>query len=112
MDFPNVILPGNGSQYVSQTMGDFTEMLSIAESFSSIYHAASNGIIERFHKCLKHMLYKMTSDFPNDWDKYLPAVFFAFNETHHRVTGHFSHELFSHEPFRYHCCVTCGYDLT
>lgn len=39
------------------------------------------------------MLSKVASEFPNDWDKYLPAVLFAYKETLHRVTGHSSYEL-------------------
>lgn len=39
------------------------------------------------------MLAKVTSEFPYDWNKYLPAVLFAYNKTLHRVTGFSSHEL-------------------
>lgn len=48
MGFSDVILSNTGSQFVSRTMRDFTDMLSIAESFIAINHAASNGITEGF----------------------------------------------------------------
>lgn len=39
------------------------------------------------------MLSKVTAEFPKDWYKYLPAVFFAYNETPHKATGFSRHEI-------------------
>lgn len=52
MGFPDVIRSGNGSQFVLRTMQCFTEMLSIGQAFSSIYHPCSNGIIDKLYRCL------------------------------------------------------------
>lgn len=81
MGFLDIILSDNGSHFVSRTTKNFTDMLFIAQSFCSIYHAASNGVIEKFHHCLKQMLSKMTSEYPKNWDQLLPAVVFAYKNT-------------------------------
>lgn len=81
MGFLYIILSDNSSQFVSRTTKIFTGMLFIAQSFCSIYHAASNGVIEKFHHCLQQMLSKVTSEYPKNWDQLLPVVVFAYNDT-------------------------------
>lgn len=44
MGFPDVILSDSGTQFVSRTMRPFTDMLSIAQTFSSKYHPQSNKV--------------------------------------------------------------------
>lgn len=53
MGFLEVTLSANGSQFLSRTMRRFTYILSIAQNFSSIYNTSYNGIIDKFHHCLK-----------------------------------------------------------
>lgn len=98
MGYPDVILSVNGSQFVFQPIPNITDMLSIAQKFSSIYHAQSDGIIERYHRCLKQMLSEVTAAFPSDWDNILPFMVFAYSETPHRLTDFSSHELIFGSP--------------
>lgn len=46
MGFLDVIPSNNGTQFISQTMHSFTDMLSIALTFSSRYHPQLNGVLE------------------------------------------------------------------
>lgn len=64
LGLPYVILSDNGSQFISQTMRSFTNMLSIAQTFSLRYHPQSNGVIENFHNPLKQMLANVTVNSP------------------------------------------------
>ena len=43
--------------------------------------------IERFNKTLKHSLKKLCAQQPKDWDRYLPAVLFAYREVSQASTG-------------------------
>ena len=63
-------------------------MMEITHIFSSIYHPASNGMIERANQTIKIMLMKVTEENPHDWDKFLPAVLFAYRQTIHESTGY------------------------
>jgi hypothetical protein len=46
----------------------------------SPYHPACNGLVERFNGTLVHTLKKLCESHVKDWDRYLPAVLFAYRE--------------------------------
>ena len=48
--------------------------------YTSPYHAACNGTVERLNGVLKNMLKKVCVDNPTDWDRYIPVVLFAYRE--------------------------------
>lgn len=77
---PNEILSDNGSQFKSDLMKEIHRLLSIQAIHSSPYHATSNGCVERMNGTLKAMLKKTCIDHPEDWDRYIPAVLFAYRE--------------------------------
>ena len=58
-----------------------------------VYHAQSNGLVERFNGTLKTVLKKLTSEKPRDWHKHLPALLFAFRDAQHSSTGFSPFEL-------------------
>ena len=87
LGFPEEILSDNGSQFTSQMMNEFLRLLSIKGVHSSVYHAQSNGLIERFHSTLKSMLKKVIEKHPTEWHRYLPALLFAVREMPNSSTG-------------------------
>ena len=91
--FPSEILSDNGSQFTSDMMKEITRLLGISQIHTSIYHAQTNGMCERFHGTLKAMLRKMTTEQPREWDRYLPALLFAYREIPHSSTGFSPFEL-------------------
>lgn len=93
MGFPDFILSDNGVQLVSRTMRGFTDLLSIAQTFCSRYHAMSHEIVEKFHRCLKQMLANVTAEFPTNWNLVLPALTFVYNEAPHTSAGLSSHQI-------------------
>jgi hypothetical protein len=52
-----------------------------------------NGLVERFNGTLKQMLKRMCSERPKDWDKYLPAILFAYREVPQESLGFSPFEL-------------------
>ena len=61
-------------------MSEIHRILSIRAIFTSPYHAACNGTVERMNGVLKSMLKKVCVDNPTDWDCYIPVVLFAYRE--------------------------------
>ena len=57
------------------------------------YHQQGNGLVERFNGTLKNMLRKMCEEKPSDWDRYLPAVLFAYREAPQDIVGFSLFEL-------------------
>lgn len=77
---PKEILSDNGSQFRSDLMSEINKLLSIKAVHSSPYHSQSNGCVERLNGTLKSMLKKTCADHPEEWDRYIPAVLFAYRE--------------------------------
>ena len=76
MGFPETILSDNGSQFTSDIFKNVSTLLGIKICHLSVYHAMSNGCVERFNGTLKEMLRKVTFDRSLDWDTYLQAILF------------------------------------
>ena len=85
---PREIQTDNGQQLVSNAMKEVLAMMGIEHRQNTPYHSQSMGIIERQNGTLKSMLYKLTNDKPNTWDKLLPAVLFAYREVPNASTGY------------------------
>ena len=85
--FPEKILSDNGTQFRSQLTAAFAEMLQITQIFAARYHPQSNGAVERANRTVKTMLRKVVQDKERDWDRFLPMVVFAYNETPHEATN-------------------------
>ena len=91
--FPEKILSDNGTQFRSQLTAAFTRMLQITQVFSARYHPQSNGAVERANRTVKTMLRKVVQDNEEEWDRFLPMVIFAYNETPHESTSFSPFEL-------------------
>lgn len=57
------------------------------------YHPMFNGLVERFNGTLKRMLKKMCTERPSNWDRYLPAILFAYREAPQESLGFSPFEL-------------------
>ena len=91
--FPETLTSDNGTNFTSRLFEDFLELLRCRHIRTSVYHAQSNGICERYNGTLKRCLRKLTQDFPRQWDRYLPAALFSYRDTQHETTGYSPFEL-------------------
>ena len=90
---PREVLADNGTQLSSEMMKEVMRLLTIGQIHTTIYHAQTNGLVERFHSTLKSMLRKMSEEQPKDWDRYIPALLFAYREIPQSSTGYSPFEL-------------------
>ena len=74
-------------------MKEVRRLLSLQQLTTTPYHPMCNGLVERFHATLKHMLRRMCAERPKDWDKYLPALLFAVREVPQDSLGFSPFEL-------------------
>ncbi|KAK7498343.1 hypothetical protein BaRGS_00010297 [Batillaria attramentaria] len=91
--FPDQIVSDNGTQFVSDLMKEIYKLLSIKSVHTSPYHAQSNGMVERFNGVLKTMLRKVVQKHPSNWERYIPALLFAYRELPNESTGFSPFEL-------------------
>ena len=80
LGIPKKMVSDQGTQFTSNLMTEISRLLSINQITTTPYHAMANGLVERFNGTLKQMLKKMCMDAPLEWDRYLPAVLFAYRE--------------------------------
>ena len=91
--FPREMLTDRGPQFTSDLMKEVSRLVSIHHFTTTPYHPACNGLVERFNGTLKAMLKKMCEERPNDWDRYLDSLLFAYRETPQDSTGFAPFEL-------------------
>ena len=90
---PTEILSDQGSQFLSRVMKEVGRLLSIKQMITTPYHPMCNGLVEKFHLVLKTMLKRLCQEKPKDWDRYVPAVLFAYREAPQASLGFSPFEL-------------------
>lgn len=100
MGCPTEVLSDCGTQFVSDLMKEVYRLLSVQPVTTTPYHPQSNGMVERFNGTLKAMIKKVTSEKPKDWDRYIPALMFAYRELPNASTGFSPFELLFGRPSR------------
>ena len=90
---PDEMLTDCGSEFTAEVMKEVSRLLSLQQITTTPYHPICNGLMERFHMTLKHMLRRMCAQRPKDWDKYLPALLFAIREIPQESLGFSPFEL-------------------
>ncbi|XP_068245850.1 uncharacterized protein [Palaemon carinicauda] len=84
---PKEILSDRGPQFRSELMLQVHKLLGVKPLFSTPYHPAANGRIERQHQILKSILKKICELKHNQWHRFLPAALFAMREIPSDTTG-------------------------
>ncbi|KAL8595294.1 hypothetical protein ACOMHN_020047 [Nucella lapillus] len=90
---PREVLTDNGSQFTSETMKEVFRLLAIKGLRTTPYHAQCNGLVERFNGTLKRMLRRLVQEQPQEWDRWIPALLFAYREVPQASTGFAPFEL-------------------
>ena len=85
---PRRILSDQGKQFTSDLMKEVSRILSIRRLTTTPHHPACNGLVERFNGTLKSMLRKLCEEQPKQWNRYIPALLFAYRDTVHHSTGY------------------------
>ncbi|KAM7304079.1 uncharacterized protein ISCGN_013979 [Ixodes scapularis] len=77
---PAEIFSDRGTNFTSELLREVSRLLSMKQLLTTPYHPISNGLVERFNGTIKQMLRRMCKERPKDWDRYLPALLFAYRE--------------------------------
>jgi len=90
---PKEILSDRGTQFTSNLMKELCNIVGISQLFTTPYHPAANGLVERFNGTLKTLLKKVCEDKPTKWDKYINSILFAYRDTPQSSLGFTPFEL-------------------
>ena len=91
--FPREILSDRGSQFISDVMKEVDRLLSINPLYATPYHPMCNGLVENFNGSLKRTLRRLSAEQPKQWDRYLPALLYAYRSIPQESTGYSPFEL-------------------
>ncbi|XP_064101316.1 uncharacterized protein LOC135211982 [Macrobrachium nipponense] len=84
---PKTLQSDNGRNFTGKFFKDQMRNFGIKHITSTPYHPESQGVIERFHQTLKHILRKLCSGEDNLWDVMLPYALFALRQAPSETLG-------------------------
>ena len=79
---PLTIISDRGTQFTSHFWQSFQQALGTQLRFSIAFHPQIDGQSERTIQILEYMLRACTLEFEGSWDKYLPLIEFAYNNSY------------------------------
>ncbi|XP_070203545.1 uncharacterized protein [Littorina saxatilis] len=77
---PKEIVTDQGTQFTGEIMQQLTRLLAMKSLRTSPYHPQTNGLCEKFNSTLKNTLKRMCQEQPKLWDRFIPALLFAYRE--------------------------------
>ena len=90
---PRVIISDQDPRFTSMFWRELWRLVGTRLNVSTADHAATDGGSERYIGTISGMLRTYCNDNPNDWDLYLAAVEFAYNDAVHPATGYTPFQL-------------------
>ena len=96
---PARLLSDRGASFMSSIIEEMCKILGIKQLQTMPYHPQTNGLVERLHQMIMHMIRKMGEDKKANWPSHLAEIAHAYNTTHSTVTGYSPHYfMFWHRP--------------
>ena len=68
-------------------------LLGTKLAMSTAFHPQTDGQTERMNKVIEEMIRAFVERRPREWERFLPALEFAYNNSVHTATGHTPFEL-------------------
>ena len=85
---PKTVVSDRGTQFASEFMRHFFELLGIKPYFSTAYHPQSDGQTERANQIVENYLRLYVSHRQDNWVELLPMAEFAYNNSKNESTGY------------------------
>lgn len=83
---PMELLSDQGSVFTGKVNSELCRLLNIDKLKTIAYHPKTNGVLERWHSCLKGMLRKVEGG-TEEWDRLLKYCLLAYRAIPHASTG-------------------------
>ena len=87
------LLSDRGTSSTSSIIEELCKILGIKWLWTMPYHTQMNGLVERSHQMIMHMIGKLGEDKKADWPSHLAEIVHAYNATQSTVTGYSPHYL-------------------
>lgn len=80
---PRKIISDRDTRFTSRFWKSLLQAMGTQLNFSTAYHPETDGQTERVNQVLEDMLRMYVMDHQSQWEKYLPLVEFAYNNSYH-----------------------------
>ena len=90
---PAWLLSDRGTSFTSSIIEELCKILGIQWLQAMPYHPQTNGVVERSHQMIMHMIGKLGEDKKADWPSHLAEIAHAYNVTWSTVTVYSPHYL-------------------
>ena len=87
------LLSDRGTSFTSNITEELCKIIGIKWLQTMPYHPQMNGLVERLHQTIMHMIRKLGEDKKADWSSNLAEIVHAYNATQSAVTGYSPHYL-------------------
>ena len=87
------LLSDRGTSFTSSIIEELCKILGVQQLWTTPYHPQTNGLVERSHQMIMHMIGKLGEDKKTNWPSHLAEIVHAFNATQSAVTGYSPHYL-------------------
>lgn len=77
---PKEVLTDRGTNFVGDLSTEMNRLLGIKGIRTSPRHAQCNGLVEKMNGTLKAMIRRLCQEQPKEWDRFIPALLFAYRE--------------------------------
>ena len=84
---PTDVVSDRDPRFTSNFFAEYCRLMGVAQNMSTAFHPQSDGQTERVNRVLEDMLRNFVSPLQNDWDEYLDALEFAYNNSWHQSIG-------------------------
>ena len=81
-------LSDRGTSFTSSIIKGLCKILGIKWLWTMAYQPQMNGLVERLHQTIMHMIGKLGEDKKADWPSHLAEIVHAYNATQSAVTGY------------------------
>ena len=71
---PARLLSDRGGSFTSSIIQEMCKILGIKQLWTMPYHPQTNGLVERSHHMIKHMIWKLGEDKKADWPSHLAEI--------------------------------------
>ena len=90
---PARLLSNRDASFTSSIIEELCKILGVKQLQTTPYHPQTNGLIERLHQMIMHIIGKLGEDKKANWPSHLAEIAHAYNATQSTVTGYSPHYL-------------------
>jgi len=84
---PSKIISDNGTNFTSQLTQELLQRLGCSPTFTTPGHPQASGLVERFNKTCKDMLYHFIQKHGRQWHRVIPLAVWALRKVPNATTG-------------------------